>query len=113
MSRPGKQRFNVLQKLRIDRHHVFEMAVGRTILDHPDLAIAFDDLRLDLADVFVDKSRNFSARRSGSASRASITQFGQSESVCRGKPSVGFDFCHDFKSGLSDHFGVNDGFGLN
>src|SRR6185503_15223510 len=47
------------------------------------------------------------------SSRASITQFGQSESVCRGKPSVGFDFCHDFKSGLSDHFGVNDAFGLN
>src|SRR5664279_4515386 len=46
-------------------------------------------------------------------SRASITQFGQSESVVRGKPRVGFDFCHDFKSGLSDHFGVNDGFGLN
>src|SRR3979490_2901645 len=46
------------------------------------------------------------------ASRASLTQPGQSESVCRGQPSVGFDFSHDFSSGLSDHFGVNDGFGL-
>src|SRR5437667_11489778 len=45
------------------------------------------------------------------ASRASFTQSGQSESVCRGQPSVGFVFSHDFKSGLSDHFGVNDGFG--
>src|SRR6476619_6536876 len=42
------------------------------------------------------------------ASRASITQFGQSESVWRGKPSVGFDFCHDLRIGLSDHFGMKD-----
>src|SRR5499425_1086696 len=46
------------------------------------------------------------------ASRASLTQSGQSESVCRGQPSVGLVFSQDFKSGLSDHFGVNDGFGL-
>src|SRR5436305_15177676 len=45
-------------------------------------------------------------------SRASMTQFGQRESVTRGQPSVGFVFCQDFKSGLSDHFGVNEGFGL-
>src|ERR1041384_7365441 len=45
-------------------------------------------------------------------SRASTTQLGQRESVTRGQPSVGFVFCHDFKSGLSDHFGVNEGFGL-
>src|SRR5216684_8539037 len=45
-------------------------------------------------------------------SRASFTQPGHNESVCRGKPSVGFDFSHDFSSGLSDHLGVNDGFGL-
>ena len=47
------------------------------------------------------------------SSRASMTQFGHSESVCRGKPSVGFVFCHDFNIGLSAPFGVNDGFGLN
>src|SRR5438067_13869188 len=46
------------------------------------------------------------------SSRASITQFGQSESVTRGQPSVGLVFCHDFSSGLSDHLGVNDGLGL-
>src|SRR5215831_1057922 len=46
------------------------------------------------------------------ASRASLTQSGQSESVCRGQPSVGLVFSHDFKSGLSDHFGVKDGFGF-
>src|SRR3954470_24419747 len=46
------------------------------------------------------------------SSRASITQFGQSESVVRGKPSVGLDFCQDLSIGLSDHFGVKEGFGL-
>src|SRR5215204_166189 len=46
------------------------------------------------------------------ASRASITQFGQSESVVRGQPRVGLLFCQDFKSGLSDHFGVKEGLGL-
>src|SRR6476660_10593656 len=42
--------------------------------------------------------------------RASRTQVGQSESVSRGQPSGGFVFWYDFRSGLSDHFGVNDGF---
>src|SRR6266849_10997218 len=45
------------------------------------------------------------------ASRASFTQAGQRESVCRGKPSVGLVFSHDFSSGLSDHFGVKEGLG--
>src|SRR5215510_253008 len=45
-------------------------------------------------------------------SRASITQFGHSESVVRGQPRVGLVFCQDLSNGLSDHFGVNDGFGL-
>src|SRR5271169_1397850 len=44
--------------------------------------------------------------------RASFTQPGHNESVCRGQPSVGLDFSHDLSIGLSDHFGVKDGFGL-
>src|ERR1700729_1449935 len=43
--------------------------------------------------------------------RISGTHFGHSESVERGHPSGGFDFSHDFKSGLSDHFGVGDALG--
>ncbi len=43
--------------------------------------------------------------------RVSGTHLGQSESVSRGQPSGGFVFSYDFSSGLSDHFGVNDGFG--
>src|SRR5215469_14743261 len=46
------------------------------------------------------------------ASRASFTHAGQSESVCLGKPRVGLVFSQDFSSGLSDHCGVTDGFGL-
>src|SRR5262249_52745440 len=46
------------------------------------------------------------------SSRASITQFGHKESVTLGQPRVGLVFCQDFKSGLSDHLGVNDGLGL-
>src|SRR5262245_65830101 len=45
--------------------------------------------------------------------RASFILFGQSESVTRGHPRVGLVFCHDFSWGLSDHFGMNDSFGLN
>src|SRR5262245_30402731 len=40
--------------------------------------------------------------------RASRVHVGQSESVSRGQPSGGLVFSHDFNSGLSDHFGVND-----
>src|ERR1039457_5109988 len=46
------------------------------------------------------------------ASRASLTHPGHNESVCRGQPSVGLDFSHDFSRGLSDHLGVKFGLGL-
>src|SRR5579859_1152494 len=45
-------------------------------------------------------------------SRASFTHPGQSESVSRGQPSCGLVFSQDFRSGLSDHRGMNDGLGL-
>src|SRR5713226_2164309 len=44
--------------------------------------------------------------------RASRTHTGHRESVSRGQPSGGLVFCHDFSSGLSDHFGMNDPPGL-
>src|SRR5690606_32177213 len=44
-------------------HHIFEMAVLRTILDHPYLAVAFDDLRFDLTDLFINKCRNVALAR--------------------------------------------------
>src|SRR5690242_11545812 len=44
--------------------------------------------------------------------RISGTHLGHRESVVRGHPSGGFCFSHDFRRGFSDHFGVNEGFGL-
>ena len=45
----GEDFFQVLEEGRVDGHHVFEMAVDGAILDHQDLAVALDDLRLDFA----------------------------------------------------------------
>src|SRR5579863_10557072 len=44
--------------------------------------------------------------------RMSGMHLGQSESVSRGQPSLGFCFSQLLSSGLSDHFGVKEGFGL-
>ncbi len=43
--------FDPAQPLGIDSHHVFVVAVERAILHHPHLAVALDNLRLDLADL--------------------------------------------------------------
>ena len=48
--------FEMLGEFGVDRHHVFEVAVLRAILDHQDLAVALDDLSLDLADFFVQQN---------------------------------------------------------
>ena len=48
--------FQVLEERRVDRHHVFKVAVLRAILHHQDLAVALDDLRLDLAHLFVQQN---------------------------------------------------------
>src|SRR5262249_34254636 len=40
------------------------------------------------------------------------THFGHKLSVVRGQPRVGLVFSQDLSNGLSDHLGVNDGFGL-
>ena len=47
--------FQVLEELGVDRHHVFEVPVLGAILHHQDLAVALDDLRLDLADLLVQQ----------------------------------------------------------
>ncbi len=58
-----EKRFDMLEKLRVDRHHVFDLAVLRTIFDHPHLAVTFDDLRLDLADIVIDECRYITLAR--------------------------------------------------
>jgi hypothetical protein len=52
----GENVFQVLGEFRVDRHQVFEMAMLRAVLDHPDFAVAFDDLGLDLAHLFVHQN---------------------------------------------------------
>ena len=52
----GKDVFQVLREIGVDRHHVFEVAVLRAILHHQDLAVALDDGGLDLADLFVHQN---------------------------------------------------------
>ena len=50
-----KRILEVLEERRIDRHDVLEVPVLRAVLDHQDLAVAFDDVRLDLANLLVEK----------------------------------------------------------
>jgi len=51
----GENFLKVTEELRVDRHHVFEMAVSGAVLDHQDLAVALDDLRLNLANLLIQK----------------------------------------------------------
>jgi len=48
--------FEVLEESRVDRHDILEVTVDRAILNHQDLAIALNDLRFDLADLFIQKN---------------------------------------------------------
>jgi hypothetical protein len=81
MSRPGKFCFDPVQELRVDGHHVFIVAVDGALLHHPDLAVALDDLRLDLADLLVNQVAPI-LLAVDDRSRASFTQPGHRESVC-------------------------------
>src|SRR5687768_2784244 len=51
----GEHRLDMRKELRVDRHHVFKTTVDWTILDHPNLAVAFDNLCFDLTDLLVDE----------------------------------------------------------
>jgi len=46
----------MLRELCVNRHQIFEMPVLRAVLDHPNLAVAFHDLGLDLAHFFVHQN---------------------------------------------------------
>ena len=49
----GEHFFEMARELGINRHQVFEVAVLGTVLHHPELAVALDDLRFDLAHFLV------------------------------------------------------------
>jgi len=76
---------------RVDRHHVFEVAVDGAVFHHQNLSVALNDSGLDLADFFVHQNfvRQFAVKNLLADFR---THFGHSESVERGQPSGGFDF---------------------
>src|SRR5688500_14379669 len=57
---PWEHLLDVSEKLGVDGHHVFEVAVDRAILDHPDLIVALDDLRFDFTDLLINKVADFS-----------------------------------------------------
>src|SRR5215470_13469723 len=46
----------VFEEFRVDGHDIFEMPVHGAILDHQDLALVLDYLRLDLADLLIPKN---------------------------------------------------------
>src|SRR5688500_12746224 len=58
-----EERLDALEKRRIGRHHVFKLAVLRTVLAHHDLTVVFNDLGLDFTRMLVHQSleRNFTA----------------------------------------------------
>jgi len=56
---PREDLFQVLEKRRVDRHHVLEVAVNRAVLDHQDLAVALDHLGLDFARPLVHQDADF------------------------------------------------------
>src|SRR4051812_17817 len=55
----GNHLLDMLEEYRVYGHHIFVVAMHRTILNHPDLAISLDDLRLYLADLLINEVAHF------------------------------------------------------
>src|SRR5690349_9392721 len=51
----GKNFFEMSKELRVDRDHIFEVAVRRAILDHQDLAVTFKNGGLNLPDALIQQ----------------------------------------------------------
>ncbi len=81
----GKQVLDPPQELRVDRQRVGERAVERTGLLDDDLAVALEDVRLDLADVFLDQrlDRLIAAQDA----RARFTDAGRAQRIGRARPT--------------------------
>src|SRR5260370_24116234 len=72
-------------ELRIHCHHVFDMTMDWAVLDHPDLAIALDDLRFDFADLLAQEhghvffpTKNILARLNDAV---------RAKRICRSRPT--------------------------
>ncbi len=46
------------QELGVNRHHIFEMPVNWTVLNHPNLAIALNDLSFNLSNLLIQENGN-------------------------------------------------------
>ncbi len=53
---PRETLFQMAEELRVHGHHVFKVTVLRAVLHHQNLAVALDDLSLDLAHFFVQQN---------------------------------------------------------
>jgi len=57
ISRPGNCFFDMVEEFGVDGHHVFVVAMDGAVFDHPNFAVAFDDLCLNFADLSFIRSR--------------------------------------------------------
>ena len=107
----GEHVFEMLAEGGIDRHQVFEVAVDGALLHHHDLAVLLDDLGLDLAQLFVlqDLDRQLAVEDL----LADIRDALGTERIGLARPAqLGLLLFPALEQGLSDHFGVKEGFGL-
>src|SRR6267142_1154196 len=80
-----EERFEPAQERRVGRERVDERAVQRAGLLDDDLAVALDDVRLDLADVLVDERLEGLLAREDA--RARLADAGGAERVGRSRPA--------------------------
>src|SRR5258708_5258262 len=81
----GKNLFEMLRELRVNRHHVFKVSMRRAVLDHQDLTVAFDDLGFDLADLFIHQ--NFMGEMAVENLLANLRDTLGAKRICRARPS--------------------------
>ena len=59
----GEVLLDPLEELHVDGHEVFGLPVLGAFLDHPDLAVALDNVGLDLADLLMEQLLSIRPRR--------------------------------------------------
>ena len=82
---PRKQRFETAEKCGIDRQCIDEAAMNRAAFLNQHLAVAFDDVRFDFSDVFVDERFHAPAARQNGLAR--FTHAGRTQRIRRARPT--------------------------
>jgi len=83
----GEALFEVLEEGGVDRHHIFKVAVLGAVFDHQDLAVALDDLGLDLTHLLVEQ--NFMGQLAVEDLLADLGNALGTERVCGARPAEG------------------------